>query len=175
MLRLFVIFGLCAAVAAALPSLYQRKAGEIAAWLKQGQPALPERLSLDGQAASGKRVTIRADARGHFTDRFRLNGREVEALVDTGATLVAINLSTARRVGLSLSPADFTQRVETANGIVKVAVATLDRVQVGPISVTNVPVAVLEDEALSGTLVGMSFLSRLSRFQAASGALLMVQ
>lgn len=175
MLRLFFIFGLCATAAAAVPPLYQRNAGEIAAWFGPG-PAPDNGASAEGgTVAAGKRVTIKADARGHFTDRFRLNGREVEALVDTGATMVAINLSTARKVGLSLSPADFTQKVETANGIVKVAVATLDRVQLGPISVTNVPVAVLEDEALSGTLVGMSFLSRLSRFEAGRGTLLLAQ
>lgn len=33
----------------------------------------------------------------------------------------------------------------------------------------------LEDAALDGTLVGMSFLNRLSKFQVENGALLLVQ
>jgi len=41
------------------------------------------------------------DARGHFSAEFKLNGRKINGMIDTGATLIAINLSTARKAGTS--------------------------------------------------------------------------
>ncbi len=66
--------------------------------------------------SQGRSTRIAADERGHFIAKARLNGRPVDVLVDTGATLVAINESTARRIGLKLSAADFKYKVNTANG-----------------------------------------------------------
>ena len=95
--------------------------------------------------------------------------------MDTGATMVAINRSTARRIGISLSPGDFRHEVQTANGATKAAAAVIDRIQIGRITLQNVEAAVLDDAALDGALVGMSFLKRLSKFEMQDGALLMQQ
>lgn len=114
---------------------------------------------------SSRHHIVRIDDLGHFRDDFRLNGRPMAALVDTGATLVAINGSTARRIGIKLTRADFIYDVNTANGKAKAAAATIDRVQIGRIEVRDVKAVVLDDRALSGTLIGMSFLKRLSSFR----------
>jgi aspartyl protease family protein len=47
--------------------------------------------------------------------------------------------------------------------------------QIGRIQVKDVDAMVLEDSALGGTLVGMSFLSKLSSFRIENGTLLMEQ
>lgn len=126
-------------------------------------------------ALSGRKAVLEADDRGHFTGEFRINGRRVAAMVDTGATLVAINRSTARSIGLSLRQQDFDRSVETANGRTRAAVAMVDAIEIGRVAVRDVPVLVLEDAALNQTLVGMSFLGKLSRFSVENGALVLVE
>lgn len=111
-----------------------------------------------------------ADAGGHFRGTFILNGKPFQAMVDTGATHVAINQSMARQIGLNLIPADFTHEVQTANGRVKVALAELHSIQIGPIRRENVSAAVMPDNALSTPLIGMSFLKQL-KFEIAKGRL----
>jgi aspartyl protease family protein len=96
-------------------------------------------------------------------------------MIDTGATVVAINVTTARRIGIVLTPSDFTYAVTTANGKAKAATATIDAIQIGKIYVDKVPAVVLEDSALSGTLVGMSFLKRLSKYEVENGAMILQQ
>ncbi|MNE92234.1 hypothetical protein D3C80_1899340 [compost metagenome] len=96
-------------------------------------------------------------------------------MVDTGASTIAINVSTARRLGLSAGTLAFNTRVRTANGVVEAAPAKLTRVEIGGISLRDVDAFVLPDKALSGMLVGMSFLSRLSSYRVENGALHLVR
>lgn len=180
MLRKVIIFGVFAAASASLPSLFEKHGGTVQTLLgtsanSTAPEARPIEVSAATTSAAGRRVVIDQDMRGHFTATFKLNGRTVDAMVDTGATLVAINLSTARRAGVNVAPSDFTQEVNTANGAAKAAVARIGRMEIGRITVEDVPVVILEDKALSGTLVGMSFLSRLKKYQVENGALLLVQ
>ena len=59
--------------------------------------------------------------------------------------------------------------------IARAAGVTIQRLQIGRISVDNVEAVVLDDKALDGTLIGVSFLKRLSKYQVENGALLLVQ
>ena len=63
----------------------------------------------------------------------------------------------------------------TANGNARAAGVIIENMQIGRIAIGNVQAVVLEDEALSGTLIGMSFLKQLSKFQVEDGSLLLVQ
>lgn len=185
MLRQVIFAIVCAVVLAAVPFVYERKPdlfGFIAA------PA-PESASHEAAAKiaagtpqpsgtevlPGRKVRIAADRYGHFNAEFRLNGRNVEAMIDTGATLVAMNASTARRVGIRFTPADFKYSVRTANGEARAAAVTIEQMQIGRILVDNVDAIVLDDRALDGTLIGVSFLRRLDKYQVENGALLLVQ
>ena len=185
MLRKLVVLGVIAGSSASIPIVYQvnpETFGRLLRPAATNAPAGPERVSPTVPAAprsqqtlAGKKVRVRADARGHFLADFKLNGRSVEALVDTGATLVAINETTARRIGIKLTSGDFTHRVDTANGSARAASAMIGNLQIGRIYVEGVQAVVLEDKALNKTLVGMSFLSRLDKYQVEDGALLLVQ
>lgn len=108
-------------------------------------------------------VTLRAGDHGHFEADAEINGRAVGVMVDTGATMVALTFEDAERAGIFLRPADFTHQVGTANGVAKVAPVTIDSISIGPITVRNVQGAVTERGKLHQTLLGMSFLGRLSR------------
>lgn len=121
--------------------------------------------------AGGKGVILQPGPGGHFSGTFTINGRKADGLVDTGASVVAINVSTARRLGVSTASLSFDAKVNTANGIVKAAVVMLDRVEIGTIAVKDVQAMVLPDKSLSGMLVGMSFLTKLSSYKVENGAL----
>jgi aspartyl protease family protein len=123
----------------------------------------------------GRRLAIEADPRGHFLTKAVVNGRSIEVMVDTGATVVAINAATARRLGIFLTRRDFTIPISTANGAISAAPVKLAEVKLGGISVRNVDAAVLPGEVLPVNLLGMSFLKRLSKFELSGGRLLLVQ
>ena len=96
-------------------------------------------------------------------------------MVDTGASLVALRESDAAQVGIRPMPRDYTAVISTANGKVKAAPRQADRVEIGDITVYDVPALVLPDEALSQNLLGVSFLSRLRRYEYADGRLVLEQ
>jgi len=122
---------------------------------------------------SGRKVELRAGAYGHFHVRAEVNGRPVQVMVDTGASMVALKFEDAREVGLDVSERDFTHRVSTANGYARMAPVTIDRISIGDITVRDVAGAVLEQGKLGTTLLGMSFLSRLQRVDFRSGTLVL--
>ena len=121
----------------------------------------------------GSLVELKAGRNGHFNTEAEINGRGVPVMVDTGATMVALSYEDAERAGIFLGRGDFTQAVSTANGVARIAPVTLDRVTIGDITVRNVPAAVAEPGRLKTSLLGMSFLGRLSRFDMRSGVLVL--
>ena len=116
-------------------------------------------------------VEIDASKYGHYITRAKINGAKVAALIDTGASVVAMSYEDAERAGLNPSRLSFDQKVGTANGISSAATVMLDRVVVEGISVRNVEGLVMRRGAMRGTLLGMSFLHRLSDFRIARGTL----
>ena len=116
-------------------------------------------------------VAIKGDARGHFQANFKLNGKPIEGMIDTGASLVAINESTARRLGIGAVHREFKYPISTANGQTLAALVKLDRVEIGSIRIDDVDAFILKDAALSGTLIGLSFLRRLSSYAVTDGTM----
>ncbi len=114
---------------------------------------------------------IKAGASGHFVTTAEIDYTPIKVLIDTGATLVAMSYEDADKAGLNPFSLDFTVPVSTANGVVKAAPATLKRVEVDNIVVYDVRALVLPKGAFRGTLLGMSFLSRLSSFGIRDGVL----
>lgn len=106
-------------------------------------------------------VRIWSNASGMFTTIGSINGYPVRFLVDTGATLVALNGSEARRLGVNFERDGHPQWVTTASGVEKAYRITLNRVKVGDIELTHVDSAVLDGDFPTQVLLGMSFLNRL--------------
>lgn len=130
----------------------------------------------EGQAAeqpSSGTVELRAGDNGHFNTDAEVNGRSVHFMVDTGATMVALSYEDAESAGIYLKPSDFTHGVSTANGTARVAPVVIDRISIGDITVRNVQAAVSEPGRLTTSLLGMTFLSRLERFDMRNGTLLL--
>jgi aspartyl protease family protein len=127
-------------------------------------------------ASSGLRtLSIARDARGHFETEGRIEGQRIGFMVDTGASVIALNETSAARFGLRPSRNDYKASVATANGNVRAAPTRLAMVDIGGIVVRDVDAIVLPDEALSENLLGLSFLSKLKRFEYANGKLVLEQ
>lgn len=172
MLLRTTIFACVAVVAATqVPRFFERKQLQPDAAVER-KVATPK---IQPAALPAGRVSLRADGRGHFLGTFQMNGKPIEGLVDTGASTIAINESTARNLGFTANGLDFRYKVSTANGMTDAARVIIDRVDIGTIRVRNVEAAVLRDKALSGTLVGMSFLTKLRSYQVQNGSLTLVQ
>ncbi len=123
--------------------------------------------------SSGGGVELRADSRGHYSTDAYINGSSIGVLVDTGATMVALTYEDAENAGIFLSDSDFTGRSRTANGVARIAPVTIDEISIGNITIRNVRGAVAEPGRLFKTLLGMSFLGQLERFEVRSGVLIM--
>ena len=131
---------------------------------------------VEASAPSGLRtLSIARDARGHFETEGRIYGQRIGFMVDTGASVIALNETSAARFGLRPSRGDYKAAVATANGTVKAAPTRLAMVDIGGIVVRDVDAIVLPDEALSENLLGLSFLSKLKRFEYANGQMVLEQ
>lgn len=118
-------------------------------------------------------VELRANRRGHFESRISVNGRTIDAMVDTGATVVALTYEDARAVGIFVGPSDFKYSVKTANGTARVAHVMLDSVSIDDILIRDVEAVVTEEGKMNITLLGMSFLGRLGKAEMSRGLLVL--
>ena len=133
----------------------------------------PARQQASASRGSGSTVELRAGQNGHFTTSASVNGRPIDVMVDTGASIVALTAEDADRAGIFVRANDFTGRVSTANGVARVAPVMIDSITIGDITVRNVKGVVAESGNLQTTLLGMSFLGKLSRAEMRRGQLVL--
>ena len=138
------------------------------------RPAPARTVAAQPRPAQGE-VRIGADSLGQYSADVEINGSRLHMLVDTGASSVALSYEDAAAIGVYPAPADYKYGVNTANGSARVARATLRQVRIGSVVAYDVEASVGERGALSTSLLGMTFLSKLSRIEVASGALVLHQ
>ena len=115
--------------------------------------------TLKARQGTYSQASLQADQRGQFFLTAQVNGTPVAAVIDTGATSVAMNSDEANRLGIDYLLAPRIQ-VNTANGPATAYLVKLESVQVGDIVLRNVQGTVLEGGGtqLPLVLIGMSFL-----------------
>ncbi|WP_292101071.1 TIGR02281 family clan AA aspartic protease, partial [Brevundimonas sp.] len=132
----------------------------------QAQAATPP--AVHAPAAGGPAQVLKA-ADGHYWADAMIDGRSgpraVRVMVDTGASVVALTPADAARLGLRLKADDFSGTVITASGPVRAAPVELGAVAVAGARVERVEALVVE-HGLPHSLLGMSYLGRLSSFSA---------
>lgn len=106
-------------------------------------------------------LEIYRNPQGMYTTGGSINGFPINFLVDTGATLVAMNAPQAKRLGIDYRLAGEPGLVSTASGTAEAYQLKLDRVKVGDIELRNVDAVVLDGPNPTDVLLGMSFLGRL--------------
>jgi aspartyl protease family protein len=140
----------------------------------QASDTLPEApiAAAAVSSASGGPASVSKGPDGHYWAQAQVNGRYVRFLVDTGATTVALTSQDAERLGLNPRQLDYTSAVITANGQARAARVKLDSITVAGARVEEVDALVIE-KGLQTSLLGMTYLGRLSRFEATPTALIL--
>ncbi len=169
-MRSIIVFAGLALVAAALAPRYAQHVGVASAPV-----ALEVHPAAAAAGAGSRSVVVSRDGRGHFEVDARVNGRRIGFMVDTGASVIALTGRDAARLGIHPAQNAFVAEVRTANGTVRAAPVRLDLVEIGNLEVRDVAALVLPDQALSDNLLGLSFLSRLRRFEYSDGKLVLEQ
>ena len=156
--------------------VYAARFADKAAVETPSQAAAAQVTAQETQTSAGQhRMALSSGRDGHFRADSRVNGRMIEFLVDTGASLVVLRETDAAMIGIRPMRGDYTARVSTANGKAKAAPVKLERVEIGDITVFDVPALVMPDEALSQNLLGVAFLSKLRRYEVADGRMVLEQ
>lgn len=122
-------------------------------------------MTVETSAGGLTEVKIRRRLDGHFTATVDVNGEAVSMIVDTGASSIVLTPKDAKKAGID--PKELTYRVPvlTANGRTVAARIRLDKVSIGPLDRTKVEALVAKPGALTQSLLGMSFLSRLRSYE----------
>src|ERR1700680_929861 len=147
-------------------------------FLGAGHPSATAAIPQTGavqtpRTGAGDVTRLTADRTGHYLSEVQINGRAFTALVDTGASLVALRYEDAQALGL-VHPGDrFDMGVRTANGVAQARQVQLRSVRLGSIRVDDVDALVMDEGLLATNLLGMSFLKKLKRFEVDRGILVL--
>ena len=118
----------------------------------------PVRVRAASAPSNGQQIVIPAGRNGHFRTIGQINGRSVEFMVDTGASVVSMGQAEADLLGLDYRNGT-PGMARTANGIVPMRVIVLNSVRIGDVEVANVEASV-HPGSLGVVLLGNSFLTR---------------
>ena len=130
-------------------------------------------LHLHEQEVVGKEVRIRIAPDGHFWANARIAGVSRRMLIDSGATITALSVRTARAAGLDLEDAVFPVVLRTANGSISAQTAKISSLRLGTIRANDLPVVV--SPAFGNTdVLGMNFLSKLKSWRVEDGTLILL-
>ena len=122
-------------------------------------------MTVEESSGGATEVRIRKRLDGHFTANVKVNGGAVSMIVDTGASTIVLRPADARKAGIDPDTLTYRVPVLTANGRAMAARVRLDSVAIGPLDRKNVDALVAQPGALTQSLLGMSFLSRLRSYE----------
>jgi len=129
---------------------------------KRSKYSLGNRVSTSYAQADKKKVQIYRDGNNMFRTVGSINGYTVDFLVDTGASVVALNSALAKRLGVQYKLTGKQTIVATASGKELAYSISLDKVKIGEIMLRNIDAVVIEGNEPSTPLLGMSYLGRLT-------------
>jgi aspartyl protease family protein len=161
------------ASAAALSALGAAKA--VVVLDAHAQRPAPSALTLTAPApapAMGGAASVMKGDDGHYWAEATVNGTAVRFLVDTGASAVALSAEDAERLGLQPASLTYDYTVNTASGQARAAKVKLATISVSGAEVDDVDAFVI-DKGLQTSLLGMTYLGRLSKFEATPEALIL--
>jgi len=143
------------------------------------KPAMAEREPAEPKLAEIsphqiRTASLRKEGDGHYWATARVNGAVVKFLVDTGATMISLTKRDARKIGVDTDQLVRSVDVRTAAGRVKAGTVFIDTIEIDDVVLENVQAVVLE-EGLEYSLLGMSFLNRLEGWDVTPGAIIIHQ
>lgn len=122
----------------------------------------------------GSRIEIPRSNDGHYYATLRLNGANVDFVVDTGASEIVLSKADARRAGLDPENLAYWGRAMTANGEVRIAPVWIEEISLGDFTDRDVRATVNEGE-MPQSLLGMSYLQRYAQITIAGNRLILTR
>jgi aspartyl protease family protein len=169
----FALFGSFTATALVLGIVFKFLMPSMSSLHRQtAAPVAPSAPARSEARPAPNALVYRADGSGHFLVDGSVNGAPVRFLVDTGATAVTLSPEDARAAGLARAELDFSETVTTAHGVARAAATTLRDVRLQQLELDDVPALVME-QSMPVSLLGMSFLKRLNGYSIRDGVLTM--
>lgn len=110
------------------------------------------------EAGDRRRIVLHAGSNGHFRTQGQINGRTVNFIVDTGASVVSMSVTDAEAIGLRYQSGQ-TVQVSTANGVTVGWRVKLSTVRLGSLDVYDVE-ALVTPAPMPYVLLGNSYLTR---------------
>lgn len=107
------------------------------------------------ESAQGSTLLLQANRQGHYQVPGRVNGIDVDLLLDTGATDLAVPEEVAQKAGL---PKLAEVSSSTANGITRGWLSEVDELWVGNLRIRHVRATILPNMAGDEALLGMNVL-----------------
>ena len=129
---------------------------------EQKQYDLGAAISTSFEKRKAQKETIYVNSAGMYMTFGNINGRSARFLVDTGASVIAMNTEQAKKFGIRYDKDGIPAGVSTASGYEKAYRVRLKSVTVGGITETNVDAMVIDGNHPGPILLGMTFLGRLS-------------
>lgn len=129
---------------------------------------------VSSYSENGKTVSVERAANGHFQTRASINGIPITLTVDTGASAVVLTYDDAAAANIDVGRLSYNVSVKTANGSTNAAPVIVDHLQIGNIERDNVRALVSRPGDLSESLLGMSFLDRLSGYSVRGDRIILV-
>lgn len=109
-------------------------------------------------------VTLSRANDGHFYATLAVNGRDIEFVVDTGATSIVLSQDDAQDIGIDIENLNYLGQSYTANGIVRTAEVRLNHIELGDITFYDMRASVNGGE-LNQSLLGMDYINQFSEFK----------
>lgn len=134
----------------------------------------PEMSDNQNMTQMGNKVVLKRGYDSHFRATVKINGRDIEMMVDSGASVVALSRKDAERIGMYTNVNDFTQTAQGAGGSIPVKSVMFDRVAVGNIERTNVEGMIIGADG-DESLLGQSFLRQLGTVTVEGDTMIMTQ
>ncbi|HEX5079145.1 MAG TPA: TIGR02281 family clan AA aspartic protease [Geminicoccaceae bacterium] len=165
-------------VAAAFAALHGRAARQFEVAARDAAGERADRYARGatrdhGRGDSGDvEQVIEPGPHGHFLVEASVNGVPIDFMVDTGASEIVLSPRDARQLGFTPDQLRFTQEFESANGTVRAAPVELRELRIGQFQLFDLEASVNE-APLPISLLGMSFLRRLSSYEVADGRLIL--
>jgi aspartyl protease family protein len=122
-------------------------------------------MTVEQSAGGLTEIRIRKRLDGHFNANVAVNGKTIAMIVDTGASTIVLRPEDAVKAGVDIDRLTYSVPVLTANGRTFAARVRLNTVSIGPLDRKNVDALVAKRGAMSESLLGMSFLSRLRSYE----------
>jgi aspartyl protease family protein len=105
-----------------------------------------------------REVRLERNRYGHYVTNGSINGKQVVFMLDTGATGVAVPEHMVQRLGLVRG---MPIEIQTANGVARAYMSSLQRVGIGEIELQDVGAYINPNDQQDEILLGMTFLKHI--------------